>query len=183
MSKLLKRALKLSFTPAVVLIVSKFIALITIIAYQGLDFSVGNSVSSIFSVQVYLEDQEIVTYANSISNIVAFIAIGLPLLYMVFKTTLRRRIQDNPKTIVKLTRFNLLSWITKDDMTFMTTFIWTVYFWIISTVILAQSFSGLVYEWMGVVAGVGILMSVWGLLRTFEKETAKIYPKDNDSYI
>lgn len=183
MSKLLKRVLRLSIAPAVLMIATKVIALITIIVSQDLNTSFGNSLGSIFSVQLYLQDGITVQWVNSVSNMVLFLVVGTPLFYMVLKETLFRKMQENPKTIVKLTKFNLLGWLTKKETHFLNIFVWTIYFWIISVIIISQSLVDSVYPWMGTAAAVMMVLSIWGILRTFESETDRIYPRDKDNYL
>jgi hypothetical protein len=183
MSKLLKRALKLAFTPAVIIIAGKFLSLFILLRIYNIDFIISNDISGIFSIRILLEDSDMSAYVNSISSFITYLLITIPTLYLLLKHTVLKKAQSNPKTIVKLTRINVLTWLTKQGSSFLTTFVWTAFQWILSAMIVVQAISDNTYMWMGILAGVSAILFAWGILRTFELETAKIYPRDNKGYI
>lgn len=177
MSNLLKRALKFSIAPAIIIIASKVIGILVLNAIYGLDLQIGNDLGQSFSTQLYVSSENDALYLNSITDAITLAVIALPLFYMVLKTSILQDSQKNPRTVVKLTKANLLKWITKDDVSFLKTFIWTAYLWIISGLIVANTLQGKTYIGIGVAAGVCALMASWGVLRTFEIESNKVYPE------
>jgi len=183
MLKLLKRALKVSLLPAVLMIVVKFVAVFGLAFLQDFDYSIGNNFYGLFTVQVYFDNPITTTYVNSISNFILLLAIGIPTFYLHVKEFYYRKAQGNPKTIVKLTNLNLLKWITSQKAGFLNAFIWTCFFWVTSAIILSSTMNSETYLWIGAISALGIVLSAWGLLTTFELETARIYPEDKHGYL
>jgi hypothetical protein len=183
MSKLLKRALKLAITPASLLIVGKFLAIMILVTLYKLDFKIENGTSSLFSIQFLLASEKDTLFVNSISNLTSLLLIAFPTYYMLVKRTVLKDAQTNPRTVVKLTKLNILKWVTKEETTFMQSLIWTVFLWIVSGISIASCVMLQTYSWIGIVAGVLAILSAWGLLRTFEIETDRIYPRDNNRYL
>ena len=67
MSKLLKRALKNSLTPAILMVAGKALGIFVVSAVYGLPLEIGNDINGIFSTQIYFQDAEITYFVNSIS--------------------------------------------------------------------------------------------------------------------
>jgi hypothetical protein len=183
MSKLLKRALRLAVTPASLMIVGKLLAIGALVTLYNLDFTVTNSSSSLFSIQLLFTNERDTLFVNSVSNLVSLALIALPTYYMLARRTLLKDVQSNPRTVVKLTKINILKWVTKQETTFMQILIWTVFLWVISGITISSSVLLQTYSWIAIAAGVLSVVSAWGLLRTFEIETDRIYPKDNSRYL
>jgi hypothetical protein len=182
MSKLLKKALKLSILPAVLMIAGKFIGIMSLIISYNLQFEVGNEVNGIFSTQIFLADESITLFVNSISDFTMLVLLAIPTLYMIVKTTVLQSAKNNPRTIAKIVKFNILKWITSNDATFLQIFIWTTFMLISSIIIITNTLQGDTYRWVGISAGVLALFCIWGLIKTFETETNKVYPNNNHSY-
>jgi len=179
MSNLLKKALKLSLLPAVVMIAGKFLGLFVLIAFYSIQFSVGNEVSGMFSTQIFLPNSETTLFVNSISDLVMISLLGLITLYMIFQTTILQSAKTNPRTIAKVVKLNMLKWVTSSTSTFLQIFIWTTFVAISSIITITNSLQGDTYLWVGITAGVISLLSIWGLIKTFEIETEKIYPSSS----
>jgi hypothetical protein len=182
MSKLLKRALKISLTPAILMIAGKAIGIMLPSAIYDLEFLIENNIEGLTTVQIVFTDSNVTLFVNSISNLTMLLFLAVPTFYFIIKTSIYQTTLQNPKTLVKITRFNILKWITKKDVTFLHIFIWTAFLTIASIIIIAHTLQGLTYTWVGVSAGVASLLSIWATIRTFELETAKIYPKENSYY-
>jgi hypothetical protein len=182
MSKLLKRALRISLTPAILMIVGKFLGIIMTSVIYDLEFFVENNIQGLFSIQILFTSPETTLFVNSISNISMLTLLTLPTIYFIAKTSIYQTSLQNPKTIVKMTKLNILKWITKQDTTFLQIFIWCTFLVISSVVIVVQTLQDLSYTWIGVLAGTISLLCIWGTIRTFELETDKIYPKENKYY-
>lgn len=179
MSILLKKALKLSILPAVLMIAGKFVGVMTLIIAYNLQFEVGNEISGIFSTQIFLAQEETTLFVNSISDMSMVVLLAIPTLYMIIRTTIIQRAKTNPRTIAKVVKFNMLKWITSNKTTFLKIFIWTTFLLVASIITIANSLQGDSYLWVGITAGVLSLLSVWGLVKTFEIETDKVYPNNN----
>jgi hypothetical protein len=108
--------------------------------------------------------------------------LAVPTLYFIIKTSIYQTTLQNPRTLVKITKFNILKWVTKKDVSFLHIFVWTAFLTIASIIIIAHTLQSQTYSWIGVSAGVTSLLSIWGTIRTFELETDKIYPKENSYY-
>jgi uncharacterized membrane protein len=178
MSKLLKKALKLSILPAILMIAGKFIGVMSLIMAYNLQFEVGNEINGIFSTQIFLADESTTLFVNSISDMAMLIVLGVPTLYMIVKTTILQSATENPRTIAKVVKFNILKWVTSSNSTFLQIFIWTTFLLIAAIITISNSIQGDSYTWVGITGGVLALLSVWGLIKTFEIETDKVYPSN-----
>lgn len=182
MSKLLKRALKISIVPAILIIVGKFLGILCTSIIYNLNFQVSNDLSGIFSIQIYYSDPSTTLFVNSISNLVMVLVIAIPLLFFILKTYLYNTVADNPRTIVKMTKLNILKWITSKSTSFLTIFIWCAFLWLAAGITIAHTLQGNTYDWIGITAGsLAMLISLF-TIKTFEIETAKIYPTEHKYY-
>ena len=182
MSKLLKRALKISVIPAILLIAGKFLGILCTSAIYNLNFQISNDLNGIFSVQIFYTNAQTTLFVNSISDMVMVVLLALPLAYFIVKTYLYNTAATNPRTIVKMTRFNMLKWITSKDTSFLKIFIWCAFLWIASGISIAHTLQGNAYNWVGMVAGVLVFTLSLFTIKTFELEIDKIYPIDNKYY-
>jgi hypothetical protein len=182
MSKLLKRALKISIVPAILIIAGKFIGILCTSVVYNLNFQISNDLNGLFSVQIYYPDASTTLFVNSISNLVMVIFVAVPLLYFIIKTALYHSVANNPRTIVKMTRFNMLKWITSKDTSFLTMFIWCAFLWIASGVTIAHTLQGSTYAWVGIIAGTVALIASLFTMKTFDVETDNIYPREHKYY-
>jgi hypothetical protein len=182
MSKLLKRALKISIVPAILIIAGKFIGILCTSVVYNLNFQISNDLNGLFSVQIYYPDASTTLFVNSISNLVMVIFVAVPLLYFIIKTALYHSIANNPRTIVKMTKFNMLKWITSKDTSFLTMFIWCAFLWIASGVTIAHTLQGSTYTWVGIIAGTVALIASLFTMKTFDVETDNIYPREHKYY-
>ena len=162
------------------MIAGKFLGIILIIAFYGLDFTVGNEVSGIFSTQIFLPTTDATYFVNSISDFSMLLFLAIPTLYMVIQTTILQSTKTNPRTIAKIVKFNMLKWVTSSTSTFLKIFVWSTFTVISSIIIIANTLNGETFLWIGITAGVLSLLCVWGIIKTFEIETDKIYPSNNN---
>lgn len=179
MSILLKKALKISITPAILMIAGKFLGIIILIMIYNFQFDVGNEITGIFSTQLYLSDDSTTLFVNSISDLSMILLLSIPTLYMIIQTTIIQNAASNPRTIAKVVKFNVLKWVTSGQTTFLRIFIWTSFVIISSSVVIVNSLKGSTYMWIGIISGTISLFCVWGLIKTFEIETNKVYPNNN----
>lgn len=182
MSKLLRRALKISIVPAILLIAGKFLGILCTSAIYNLNFQISNDLNGIFSVQIFYADPATTLFVNSISNLIMVLCLALPLAYFILKTYLYHTALNDPRTIVKMTRFNMLKWITSKDTSFLTIFIWCAFLWIASGITIAHTLQGSTFQWVGIVAGVIVLVTTLFTIKTFEIETDNIYPTEHKYY-
>ena len=182
MSKLLRRALKISIVPAILLIAGKFFGILCTSMIYNLNFQISNDLNGLFSVQIFYSDATTTLFVNSISNLVMVVCVALPLAYFIIKTYLYHSVANDPKTIVKMTRFNMLKWITSKSTSFLTMFIWCAFLWIASGITIAHTLQGNTYPWIGIVAGIIALIASLFTMKTFEIETDNIYPTEHKYY-
>lgn len=182
MSKLLKRALKISIVPAILLIAGKFLGILCTSIIYNLNFQISNDLNGIFSVQIFYADASTTLFVNSISNLVMVLFVALPLVYFILKTYLYHTALNDPRTIVKMTRFNMLKWITSKDTSFLTIFIWCAFLWIASGITIAHTLQGNTFQWVGILAGAIVLTTTLFTIKTFEIETDNIYPAEHKYY-
>ncbi len=164
------------------MIAGKAIGIILPTVIYDLEFFIENDIEGFTSIQIVFTDSNVTLFVNSISNLTMLLFLAVPTFYFIIKTSLYQTTLQNPRTLVKVTRFNLLKWITRKDVTFLHIFIWTTFLTIASIIAITHTLQGQTYTWIGVGAGVTSLLSVWGTIKTFELETDKIYPKENSYY-
>ncbi|MFA5633656.1 MAG: hypothetical protein WCY00_02280 [Candidatus Dojkabacteria bacterium] len=182
MSKLLKRALKISLTPAILMIVGKFLGILIPTLIYDFEFVVQNEMMGISSVQILFPDTATTLFVNSISNLAMLILIAIPTIYLIIKTSIYQTSLENPRTVVKITRLNILKWITKKNTSFLQIFIWSSFLLISTAIIVVHTIQNMTYTWIGISSGVIALFCIWGTIRTFELEIAKIYPEESNYY-
>jgi len=182
MSKLLKRALKSSIFPAILMIAAKTFGIFIISTKYGYKVEIGNDIGGIFSTQIYFDNPQNTYFANSISDLIMLLAIGLPTIYQVLKEFLFQTTFTNPRTIVKAAQFNILKWITKDDTTFVQILVWCIFLWLCSGVIIKNAIQGDTYTWIAYLSGVFSLSCGLGILKAFEIEINRVYPNSRKYY-
>jgi hypothetical protein len=161
------------------MIAGKFVGVMAIIIAYNLQFEIGNEISGIFSTQIFLANQSNTLFVNSISDLLMLLVLALPTLYMIIHTTILQKTKTNPRTIAKVVKFNMLKWVTSSNSTFLQIFIWTTFLLISSIIAVSNSISGESFLWIGIIGGVLSLLCIWGLIKTFEIETDKVYPNNN----
>ena len=182
MSKLLKRALKISLTPAILMIIGKFLGILIPTLIYDIEFAIQNEMIGISTIQILFPNATTTLFINSVSNFLMLLLIALPTIYLIIKTSVYQSTIQNPRTIVKITRLNVLKWVTKKDTSFLQIFIWCSFLVITSSVIIVHTIQDMTYSWIGISAGVIALFCIWGTIRTFELEIGKIYPEENKYY-
>ncbi len=182
MSKLLKRALKNSIVPAILMIAGKALGIFIISAKYGYPLEIGNDINGFFSTQIYFEDFQITYFVNSVSDLLMLLVIAIPTIYQILKTSIFQSTLENPKTIVKVAKFNMLTWLTKDDTTFLQIFIWCIFLWLCSGLIIKNAIEGDTYAWIAYIAAGISLISGLGAIKTFEIQVSKVYPNNKKYY-
>ena len=177
MSNLLKRAIKISLTPAILIIATKVIGILVLGSIYGFDIQIGNDLENTFSTQIYISTEQDALLLNSISDSLTLAILVIPLAYMLLKFSILQKTKEDPRTIIKLTKANLLKWVTNDQTTFLKVFIWTAFLWVISALVIVNTLQEKTYLGIGVAAGVCALIFAWGVLHIFEIESNKLYPK------
>lgn len=182
MSKLLRRILKISVWPAVLMIAGKLLGIIAANIIYRLDFFIDNQIKGIFSIQLYYTDTTTTLLVNSVSNLFMIIVLAVPTMYFIIKTSIYQSTFQNPRTIVKITKLNIMNWITKNDTSFLLIFIWCSFLLVASLLVIAQTIQGINYSWIGILAGILAIFSIWGTIKTYELEIDKIYPREKELY-
>ncbi len=182
MSKLLKRALKYAIVPAILMIAGKILGIFIVTLKYGYPIEIGNDINGFFSTQIYFDDSQITYFVNSISDLVMLIVISVPLIYQILKTSLFQSTLNNPKTIVKAAKFNILTWITTDNTTFLHIFVWCAFLWLTTGLIIKNGIEGDTYSWIAYLAGTLSLFSGLLTLKIFEIEIDRVYPDSKKYY-
>jgi len=110
------------------------------------------------------------------------IVIAVPTVYQIVKTAIFQSTFSNPKTIVKIAKFNMIQWITRDDTTFLKIFVWCAFLWLCTGIIIKNVLEGDTFMWIGIIAGGLSLLSGFGALKTFEIEIGRVYPDSKKYY-
>ena len=183
MSKILRRALKIAILPASLLITGKFLSMFFLISYFGFGFNIQTAYSGLLDIQVALDNVKAVNLVNSYSNLFVLLVILIPIIYMSFRKIILQNTLENPRTVAKLTRLNILKWITNEKTSILTMLIWVIFLWIITGVIVSSTLTDTTYSWIAIFATVASILSTWGLVKTFEVELDKIYPNSVSKYL
>jgi hypothetical protein len=181
MSKLLIRMLKISVLPAATMIVAKVVGLVVAVTVYDIELFISNDVGGPFSVQILVGSSADTLLVNSVSNLILLITMTVINAYLFGKYILYVKTKDNPRTIVKLTKFNLLKWVTAKDSVFLRIFIWILFLLATCAVIITSTLRGETYQGIGLAAFLIAIFFMWGLIRSFEVEIAKIYPKGKNA--
>lgn len=177
MSKLLLNMLKISILPAATMVVSKLLGLYIGSVVFGIDTFLTNEIQDIFSVQLNTLSRDDALTLNSVSNLTMLIVMTSINLYFFVKYTIFLRSQNNPKTVVKLTKLNLVKWVTDKENSFLKVFVWGMFLIASNAIVIASTLHGETYTWIGIAAFMITIFFVWVLIRSFEMEAAKVYPK------
>ena len=180
MSKLLLKILKSSIMPASLMVVAKVLGITIAVATYGFPLEIMHD-NQIFSVQLLLQDYGQAFVTNSIASAFLLISMNVTALIVYAKQNLYLQTRGNPRTILKFTKLNILNWITRPDNGFVGVFIWTLFLLATNAITIVESLTGTIVPLLGVFAFVSTVMFIWGLVRTFEQETATIYPRGNAS--
>lgn len=181
MSKLLRKILKASILPAAFMVTSKLVGIFLAVVAYNLPLRIAHEVD-FFTVKLYLAEGTQAFVANSLASAILLITMNAATLVIFLKQQLYLQSQGSPRTVIKLSKLNLLKWITKNDGGFVTSFIWTFFLIATNSIIIGEVLLGKIFGILGVFAFLSTILFVWGLIRTFEIETATIYPKQKEAY-
>ena len=170
MSKILSKVLKNLVLPASLLVVSRVLGLYLATKIYGLQAILDTHAEGWFSIRVLFLDHDSIILANSFSNIVILIVFTLIGGYFALKYWLSVNLKYDPRTLVKLNNLNLLSWASERNNTFVRVFIWLIFMWIITILIINDMLQLQTYDWIGIIAFVISVILTWTILRCFEKE-------------
>lgn len=182
MSKLLRRALKITVWPAMLMIAGKFLGILGISSIYDLGYHIDNQIDGIFSVQICYDDSATTLFVNSISDFIMILLLALPTIYLITKNILYQNTFQNPRTIIKMTHLNILKWVTKKDTSFLSIFIWSSFLLVASSIVVVHTIQNSTYTWTGILSAAFGILAIWGTVKTYETEVDKIYPKENINY-
>lgn len=179
MSKILLKTLRLAILPAATMVVAKLIGTYIAVQFYNIDIFISNDIGLFFSVQLNVATDTQAMQIESISNTIMLIIMTISSSYIFIKYSLYQMSKDSPQTIVKLTKLNLLKWVTDKHSVFLKVFVWTIFLLTTSAIVITSALNSRTTQWIGAVAFVITIISMWSLVRTFEVETARIYPKEH----
>lgn len=182
MSKLLRRALKITVWPAMLMIAGKFLGILIISSIYDLPYNIDNQINGIFSVQICYDDAQTTLFVNSFSDLIMVAVLAIPAIYLITKNILYQSTFQNPRTIIKMTHLNILKWVTKKDTSFLSIFIWSSFLLVASSIVVVHTIQNSTYHWIGILSGICGILAIWTTVKTYETETDKIYPRENINY-
>ena len=183
MSKLLIKMLKISLLPAATMVVAKVVGLTIAVNLFNIQIFIDNEVQKFFSVQILSPIPSDTLLLNSFSNLFLLVVMTSVNAYLLVKYVLYVKTEGNPKTIVKLTKLNLLKWVTDKQTVFLKIFVWILFLLAACAIIITSALQGETYSWIGFTALFITIFFMWGLIRAFETEASKIYPKESNDNI
>lgn len=179
MSQLIRRLIKTAIFPAALMIVSKVAGLILAVSILNLNVYFANDINGIFSFQIYFLNEGETFIANSFSNAFMILVMAVFTMYFVIRYYVSSTAGKNPRTIVKLVKLNLLSWVTSKSNGFIRAFVWTIFFLASSLIVIASSLNTATFAIIGIASFLVLVVNVWLLIRGFEIDSESIYPKEN----
>ncbi len=182
MSKIFLKIIGYAILPGALIITLKFISIFFLISFFSLDFSLNSAQGSIFSTQILLNTKNDALFLNSVSNLIVFSVIGSYTLYIILKQSIFKSAKENPRTVVKLSKLNLLSWITKDKTDLLKIVIWVMFTWIVSGILISQSVMYSTYAWIGILSGSIALLITLLMFNVYAKEAERLYPENKSLY-
>jgi hypothetical protein len=179
MSKLIIAILKNSILPASLMIVGKVVGLFLTVRLFDFQMYLSNDIKQIFSIQVFFTDSNQTLIANSLSNGFMLILLAIGTFYLLIRHSIEVAATNDPRTIVKLVKYNILNWATSKNNTFLKALIWTLFLWAACLITMVSSISGTTTNYIALPAIVLMIVSAWRIIKTFELETDRIYHDDN----
>lgn len=162
------------------MVVAKLLGILLAIAIYGFPLQIMHD-NQLFSVQLLLGDLGEAYVTNSIASALLLVTMNVSALLVYAKQNLYLQTIGNPRTILKLTKLNIMKWITRPDNGFIGVFMWTLFLLATNAIVIVDSLTGKITPLLGLFAFVSTIMFIWGLVRTFEQETATIYPRNSHS--
>lgn len=178
MSKLLKKVLKSAILPGSLMIVAKLVGVYGATLLYSFPLYIAQDTGYLFSIQLHLADSAQAYITNSFANAVLLTLMNTFTLLVFLRHYLYLKADGNPRTVVKLTKVNMLKWVTDKKSGFISVFIWTFFLFSTNASIIGDTFNQTSASWLGALAFLSTLLFMWGLIRTFELETATIYPNN-----
>lgn len=182
MSKLIIAILKNSILPASLMIAGKVLGLFIAVRLYNFDLYLANDIKQIFTIQVFFTDPVQTIIANSFSNMVMLMLLAAGTFYFLFKHMVQMTATRDPRTIVKLVKYNMLNWATDHNNNFIKALIWCIFLWAACLVTIANAIAGVAADYVTITAIVLLVLSAWRIIKTFELETVRIY-RDENMYI
>lgn len=182
MSRLLSNLIKYSLLPAAMMIVAKLFGVLLAANVAGIPLFISDDVGQEFTIQIETLTYYHALYVNSISNIVLLIVMTVSFFYLYSRYYVYNKANDDPRTVAKITKLNLISWITSKDVVFTKVFVWGIFVISTSSVVVTSTLKAFTYTWIGISAFIVAILTIWGLIRSFEAEADRVYPKDNKKY-
>lgn len=182
MQKLTRVILKSTLFPASLMIVSKIVGLVLVSTIFGLNIYIENNANQLFSVNLYLLNQDKTILANSFSNILMLttMAIGFAIYYFRYKAY--QNTISNPRTIIKLLKLNILGWVTTNNGGIISSVVWGVFLWITCILIIINSTQMYSYNWIGYISSIILISSFWLVIQLIETEIKHAFPEDTFLY-
>ncbi len=181
MSKLLSKILNSAILPASMMIVSKLFGVLLAANFGKMQLFINDDVDHFFPVQIVVLDSFQASYINSFSNLFLLLIMTSSFLYLFSRYFIYKNVNENPRTIAKIAKFNLLTWITSKNVHFIKVFVWGVFLISTGSIIVTSTLQAKTYSWVGISAFMIAILTIWGLIRSFEQEVNKVYPKAEEN--
>ena len=176
MSKLLIKILKSSILPASLMVIAKLAGIVIAVVVFNEPLTLSHEVD-FFTVRLLFGETANTFLINTVASIILILSMNIGAMIVFIKQNLYLKTHGSPRTVLKLSKLNLLKWITKDDGGFVSAFMWTLFLLATNAIVIGDSLLGNTTGALGVFAFLSTLIFVWGLVKTFESETATIYPR------
>lgn len=166
-SRILLRLIDEAVLPAVVVLVAKILAVVSLIYFLKLDWQF-NTTSLI--PEILFESSETVTFVNSYSNLFLYLVILLGLGWVLVRAYHLHDTHIAPSFVLQLLSWNLTGLLSSSDEVYHQGFIWFSYLWLVTLLIGLNTFLGLNYLWIFIFAIACSLFASWVLVADVERE-------------
>lgn len=163
------------------MIVGKLLGVYLAVITYDLPIGIAHETGQFYTIQLYFTEATQTFITNSVSNAVMLAVMNVVTLFVVMRYYLYRKTEGNPRTVVKLAKLNLLKWITGQDNSFIKIFVWTFFLLATNALVISDAINQNTFGILGALALLSTLLFMWGLVKTFELETATIYPSKSSS--
>lgn len=162
-SQTLVKLIDEAIIPAIVVIISKVLGVVFLSYYLNLDWEISKGRISYSSPEAFLA-------VNSYSNLIMFGVIFLGLIWVLMRAHIFHDTHIPPALAAKLFTLNLPFLIGATIEVFHQAVIWVSYAWFTTFLVLIQTYFGLAYPWVAILALVISLNSTWLLVLDVERE-------------
>lgn len=162
-SKILIKLIDRSLFPAIAIAASKIISLLLLARYLNLEYQLlGSSIS--------FSNQEDLLKANSYSSLAVLAIIFLGIVWVISRASFFHDTHISPSLSLRLVSADLAELVGASSAIYQQMVVWLSYGWAITIFLVFQSYLGLVYSWLPLLALFVVSNATWLAVVDIERE-------------